>query len=279
MPQKEITVREKASQFLNTDLILMCNNPSDETPSDFIRLKTMVVKPEEVLELEWPYRLKPIVCWGDTSVQDLDITWYGKKYNNVPKRNKYTQAIRLMAANVPVVPAALSPAEAYRLHPSSAVIRRTLAHSQGRGLTILKDPNNNYSNEQDSNYYYRPYISFMNEYRVHIINNTAIIASHKEHDGEGFNSEESSIIRSYDNGWRFVGLDPDFLRTWKIWKTVVDNSIKALEVLGYDFGAVDIGVTTLSKDPNVKVYILEVNSAPGLIPEHVELYKKMFVSF
>jgi len=271
MPEFEI--RSKIGQFLATRFVLMCNNPADDTPSNFNRAGALVLKADEVEELEWPYRTKPIVCWGTPSLQDLGISWYGPKYNDVKKKNKFKQINLMLSAGVPVIPAAKSAMEAKSFGLSDKVIKRTLAHSEGRNVEIITE---NFSDEEDDEHYYRPLLNFKNEYRVHIIKDKVVAIAHKHKEVNNTINETANIIRSYDNGWRFAMLDEDFLSRWRIKDKVISASKKAIAAVGYDFGAVDIGVVGLSTDPNVKVYVIEVNSAPGLEAEHIELYAKEF---
>ena len=63
-------------------------------------------------------------------------------------------------------------------------------------------------------------------------------------------------MRSWDNGWRFKVPTTSFEER----KPVRRAARRAVRSLGLDFGAVDVLV-----DADGKVYVLEVNTAPGIV--------------
>ena len=89
------------------------------------------------------------------------------------------------------------------------------------------------------------------EYRVHVGGNNVIDFSKKKRK-DILNS--NPFIKNYNNGWVFCRTDVSLPALVK------DVSIKAVKALGLSFGAVDV----LYKERDNKVYILEINTAPGI---------------
>src|SRR5690606_28831158 len=82
--------------------------------------------------------------------------------------------------------------------------------------------------------------------------------------GTGRRTLHQRVVRSLDNGWVHahdaLHLPGDFRQV------ISDASIRAVEALGLDFGAVDI-IAQFGKKYTDKLYgfaVLEVNTAPGL---------------
>lgn len=103
------------------------------------------------------------------------------------------------------------------------------------------------------------YIYKKKEYRIHIFKDRCLGIARKLHQDPNYDVTKD-IVWSYDNGYRHCFIDQECPQLYELGRRAVD----ALEL---DFGAVDI---ILGMDG--KYYILEVNTAPGLIPERVKLY-------
>ena len=102
------------------------------------------------------------------------------------------------------------------------------------------------------------------EYRVHVFKGNIMDFQQKKK-REGY---EGGIpgIRNHSNGWVFcrTGVTlPD---------TVEQESIKAVQALGLDFGAVDIGY----RERDSLAFVYEVNTAPGLQGTTLEKYTAAF---
>lgn len=112
------------------------------------------------------------------------------------------------------------------------------------------------------------------EYRVHVFNGEVTLTQQKmRKEGWAENPKYNSIVRNVDSGWIYgvESVNPVGL------PTAHAASIRALEVLGLDFGAVDI----VYKEDTNKSYVLEVNTAPGLADEGSALqsYVNAFTQF
>lgn len=133
---------------------------------------------------------------------------------------------------------------------------RKLNHSQGRDIKFPGD-----RNYEKSDYYVEPITDVKDEWRVHIFDGLSIHSSHKVHTEQVDNSK-AAIVKSRRNGWRMS-------REKELPRLVRDTAKAAVKALGWDMGAVD-----LIECKNGKVYVLEVNSRPGIDSRTAEQYVK-----
>lgn len=97
------------------------------------------------------------------------------------------------------------------------------------------------------------------EYRLHIFNGQSIRAGRKEK----FREDAHDWIRSYQAGWHLV-YDGRGVRDKHR-----EIAKAAVQALGLDFGAVDVG-----ERPDGTVFVFEVNRAPGLEGYTITAYAK-----
>lgn len=107
-------------------------------------------------------------------------------------------------------------------------------------------------------------INTWKEYRVHIFDGQVIDITQKRRrtDADGNPRDCNMDIRNLANDWVFChgNVNPP--------QSVMEQSLKAIEALGLDFGAVDVVI-----DREENTYVLEVNTAPGLnSPQTIEAY-------
>jgi hypothetical protein len=105
------------------------------------------------------------------------------------------------------------------------------------------------------------------EYRVHIFKGEVLDVQKKKRK-LGFTGS-SSGIRNHSSGWIYARTDvaiPDML---------CPIAIQAVELLGLDFGAVDIG----HKINDNKFFVFEVNTAPGLEGSTLDKYTKAIYNY
>jgi hypothetical protein len=104
------------------------------------------------------------------------------------------------------------------------------------------------------------------EFRAHVFKGNLIdIQQKKKRSGVEANSE----IRNHSNGYIYARSDiivPDI---------VSEASLKAVELLGLDFGAVDIGY----RERDNKAFVFEVNTAPGLVGTTLTKYTNAFTNY
>lgn len=125
--------------------------------------------------------------------------------------------------------------------------RTTVTSHSGRGIIIASTVD-----ELIDAPLYTVKTKHKDEYRVHVFKGEAIDIQQKR---KSFGrSTTSSGIRNHTNGWVYTrdNCNPP--------SDLVNASIKAVELLGLDFGAVDIGHRLRDN----KFFVFEVNTAPGI---------------
>lgn len=104
------------------------------------------------------------------------------------------------------------------------------------------------------------------EYRVHVFRDQILdVQQKKKKLGYG----NGNGIRNHSNGWVYARAEiepPNELLT---------SSIKAVQLLGLDFGAVDIGHRLIDN----KFFVFEVNTAPGLEGTTLDKYAKAIYNY
>lgn len=239
------------------------------------------------LDRRAPVRGDYVVCWGE----ELENGRYNgiNILNGTHLINKYEAAVRLREAGVPTVEVSRTrPTNvAERILPrgnfdlsnyadsltetSAADLRRAIDTYLNRPLTrvagsiwlprtshhvggsdLLNPPRepNYYSKKED----------LIEEYRIHCFKGRSIRAGRKVQGVEGVNGSHE-WIRSLDSGWR---LSYDGFSSTKEQRKLAKEALEALDL---DFGAVDIG-----KKRDNSLVVLEVNRAPGLEGNTINVY-------
>jgi hypothetical protein len=144
---------------------------------------------------------------------------------------------------------------------------RKINHSQGRDIRFPGD-----RGYERSDYFVEPIKDVKDEWRVHIFNGLSIHSARKVWIGPcihniphisnppPWNCNICNSVRSRINGWRM-------LRDKELPSKVRTVAKAAVKALGWDLGAVD-----LLKCEDSKIYVLEVNSRPGLDNRTAEQY-------
>lgn len=112
---------------------------------------------------------------------------------------------------------------------------------------------------------YVKYVPKKQEYRVHVMGGEVVDIQQKRiHNGLDQHAKDAINyqIRTAANGWVYCRQDLD------VPAGIREQAIQAVESLGLDFGAVDIGYTELNR----RVTVYEVNTAPGLEGQTVQSY-------
>lgn len=117
-------------------------------------------------------------------------------------------------------------------------------------------------------------INFLKEFRVHIFNGKIISMSKKYFRPQLWEEIGSPVmkdlIRNNENGWGYH----DYNDEENCPSKAKEEAIKAVAALGLIWGAVDLIQAT-----NKKIYVLEVNSAPGLRDKRVDIYADCIKKF
>ena len=105
------------------------------------------------------------------------------------------------------------------------------------------------------------------EYRIHVFKGNVIDVQQKKRK-HGYSGTNTGI-RNHSNGWIYARCDvnpPD---------CVLTAAVKAVTLLGLDFGACDIGY----RERDDKAFLFEVNTAPGLFGTTLEKYVNAFSNY
>jgi hypothetical protein len=210
-----------------------------------------------------------IVCWGE----ELPAIEGPRILNGAPILNKMDAALKLKAEGVATVEVSATPVPPqvrprFTLDPNiNAALDRRSAQALVRQLQeyiLQPDPINSEWLPRTFNHlgghdlmnppahpdYYSKKENIIEEYRVHIFNGKSIRAGVKKH-RDGVEGHE--WIRSYDSGYNTCYND------FHSEKSMRALAVKAVEALGLQFGAVDLGKTV-----DGRLLVLEVNRAPGM---------------
>lgn len=213
----------------------------------FKRLRTgNFVKPTDV-----------IVNWGTSKAAPV----IGPALVNMPQAvaraaNKFHTFSALAGEDVNTVPWTANMAVAKEWQAEGAVIvaRKTLTGHSGAGIIIIEK-----GDELIEAPLYTKYIYKVREFRVHARTNQVIDTQQKV--CIPGTEPKTWKVRSHDNGFIFQrkNIEPNLKRDLL--------AVKAVQVLGLDFGAVDI-----VEDKKGNFYVLEVNTAPGLEGQTIAAY-------
>jgi len=140
------------------------------------------------------------------------------------------------------------------------LLARKKYHSQGRDIIYIANREQLENELKDFMYdFLVEYIHKTSEYRVHILGDKAFVSVKFNRDGDG-----DPIIRSHKNKWKQI----EYNGEWK--ESLFQLATEAIKVMKYDFGAIDI----IRKGS--KLYVLEINTAPGLEPRKLKIYANYF---
>lgn len=105
------------------------------------------------------------------------------------------------------------------------------------------------------------------EFRVHVFKGRVIDVQQKKRrlDYTGPNTG----IRNHSNDYIYARIDVD------VPPLLLSASISAVNLLGLDFGAVDVGY----RERDGKVFVFEVNTAPGLVGTTLDKYANAFKEY
>jgi glutathione synthase/RimK-type ligase-like ATP-grasp enzyme len=199
-----------------------------------------------------------VVNWGNTSISRKCLTVLNKPAAVSLAANKLSAFRCLLEHGVNTVPFTTQRFDVVRwLESGSKVVARKLLSSHsGRGAVVIKT-----KEEIVSAPLYTKYVKKDEEYRVHVLRGNVIdYATKCKRNGV----EANPYIRSYNNGWVFCR------NGVQLPEGVKREAIKAVQVLGLDFGAVDVIFR------QGRAYILEVNTAPGLEGTTLQRYADAF---
>jgi hypothetical protein len=148
------------------------------------------------------------------------------------------------------------------LGKESIYCRTSLTGHSGSGIVIAK---NTYELVEAP--LYTLGTKHKHEFRVHVFKGEIIDVQQKKRRMDFTGS--SSGIRNHSNGYIYARADID------VPELLLSSSIQAVNLLGLDFGAVDVGY----RERDSRVFIFEVNTAPGLVGTTLDKYVNTFKEY
>jgi hypothetical protein len=137
--------------------------------------------------------------------------------------------------------------------------RETLTGFGGTGIVIFEE-----TKPHENCQLYTKYKKKKNEYRVHVFKDEVIdITQKKKKVGA---PTLNTKVRNHHNGWVYCRSDIH------VPNDLSDLALKAVKALGLTHGAVDI----IWNEKENKCYVLEVNTAPGLVGTTLIKYAQVF---
>lgn len=152
---------------------------------------------------------------------------------------------------------------------NKVVVREKLTGNSGEGIVLIETIQDwdNYDHTRAKLYVI--YIPKKQEYRVHVIGKEVALTQRKavsrNHIGE-----VNYQIRNHDNGFVFVKNEED-----PIPDSVIEQAKLAVELIGLDFGAVDV----IYNEYRAQAFVLEVNTAPGMEGTTTDTYVENLKSY
>lgn len=219
----------------------------------FRRLRSgKLVKPQDV-----------VINWGSTKPVGFNARTVLNAPHLVPTATNKLKAFQAMAqSNVSTVPWTADNAvvDEWSKENFTIIGRQTLTGHSGQGIIIMEK-----GEPVLPALLYTKYIYKIREYRVHVVCGKIVDTQQKVRDPHKV--PLSWKVRSHENGFIFTRntLTADASRD--------ALAISACGALGLDFGAVDI-----IEDKKGDLYVLEINSAPGLEGQTIQSYGKAFLN-
>lgn len=145
---------------------------------------------------------------------------------------------------------------------------RTFYHHKGLDIKVCRNNRDIQNAIDEGSEYFVKYIPIGKEYRYHVFGDKILQACLKfKEAGNGGIGGTEDIIRNLNTGWKFTEIEPQ--------PKASEYAIKACRALGLHFGAVDI----IEEQGHTKLYVLEVNTAPGLDNKRLEAYTTAFKEY
>lgn len=150
----------------------------------------------------------------------------------------------------------------------TVVVRTTLTGHSAEGLYIIESETDWKNFDLSLAKLFVKYIPKKYEYRVHVVGDEVVDVQRKAASKEVPAHHLNWKVRNLNNGFIFMreGVEDNLS------PQVKDQAIKAVKLVGLDFGAVDIIFNVYHN----MAYVLEVNAAPGLEGSTPASYKKGF---
>jgi glutathione synthase/RimK-type ligase-like ATP-grasp enzyme len=212
---------------------------------------------------------KIVINWGAINMSDeVAKCTVINKPEAVAKASDKLTFFNITKGNLDIPEFTVNAAEALKwVEEGLTILARTkLNGHSGDGIHIIygKDDWDNLNHNPVKMYV--KYIPKKDEYRVHVLGGKVLDIRRKALRADFHKEMVNWKIRNHKNGFIFAKENVNAP------KEVYQNAIKAISLLGLDFGAVDV----IWNNFRNKAYVLEVNTAPGLEGSTVDNYKAGF---
>jgi glutathione synthase/RimK-type ligase-like ATP-grasp enzyme len=197
-----------------------------------------------------------IINWGASQCPEPDIVRVLNRPSRVAIAANKLKAFGLLQEAGVSVPKFVTSASDVSWK-GDTVIRWKLTGHSGEGIEITDSP-------KEGAPLYVQYVKKKDEFRLHIIGETLVLAQRKSRRLE--ESNPNWKIRNHANGFIFQRNEV------KLPVDVENQAKKTVAALGLDFGAVDI----IWNEERQQAYVLEVNCAPGLEGSTINDYANGF---
>lgn len=208
-----------------------------------------------------------VINWGNSEIPSWGYrtSWLNHPMLIGPTVHKLKFFRAMKTNNVNVVPFTTDKGEAESwLANHHVVCRHVLTGKAGQGIEVVNRGATELPRAPVYTQYKKPRLG---EFRVHVFNDKVIDIAQKKRTYDVPDEEVNWKIRSHTNGWIFARNDIE------IPSGVREEALKAITGCALDFGAVDL------LHDNDKVYILEVNTAPGLEGTTLQRYSQAIAEY
>lgn len=206
---------------------------------------------------------KKVVNWGSSELPDE----VGKcKVLNKPEAvrlasNKLETFLVLQRTAGVTIPDFTTNPDAARIAYKTTVVRHKLTGHSGEGIELVEQ-----GQGMPKAPLYVQYIPKKQEYRVHVFGEDAIDIQRKARKKDVPNEDVNWKVRNLNGGFIYArDFEPADLP-----KGIEQMAVRTVKALGLDFGAVDL----IYNQEHGQLYVLEVNTAPGLQGTTLEAYAK-----
>ena len=208
-----------------------------------------------------------VINWGASGNLPDHVRNAGRIVNlpaNVSRAANKLRFFQLAQDTVRVVPWTVDKAAA-AAWGSKVVCRHELNGHSGAGIEIV-EPGVDIPDAPC----YTKYIVKESEWRIHVAFGRVIDSTRKIRDPD-FVGEPNWAVRNHAGGFIFAR------NSGQPSEDTIRQAVAAVEASGLDFGAVDVMVSKATRShPEVLSYVLEINTAPGLVGTTITNYAEAF---
>lgn len=152
------------------------------------------------------------------------------------------------------------------------IVAKRIFGFKGHGMLLINNKeelDNFIKNTNTSGYYFEEFKNYAREYRLHCTKTECFMSWRKLRKSD---AKERWFFNSSNCNW--ISPEHELFNRPNNWANIERDCIQAMIAVGLDIGAVDVRVQ--SKD-NPEYIILEVNSAPALGEQGIEIYKNEII--